>query len=95
MEELRVRLMLGDREVFSAPLRPLGNSKSGKTVRLASDPTGRVDSPFKAFAKIGWTLTMYGVPHKPDAVRQTPIGTASPENVAKLEAEAAAEQERD
>lgn len=75
----RVRLMLGEREVFNAPLQNLGSSKSGKSVRLAQD-SSKVQSPVEAFGRIGWSLTVYGLPH-----------TATPENAAGLKAEAAQE----
>lgn len=77
MDEYRVRLFIGDREVFSAPLRPMGNSASGKTVKLASDPSGRAESPFPAFSKLGWTLTCYGVPRKADEIAQVSTETVN------------------
>ena len=62
-KQLRVRILLGEREVFSAPLAPLKLSGSGNSVILAQD-SSKTQSPVPSFDRIGWSFSMYGLPPK-------------------------------
>lgn len=63
MRQVRVRILLGEREVYSAPLAALKVSASGNSVILAQD-SGKTQSPIPAFDRIGWSFSVYGLPPK-------------------------------
>ena len=66
MEYQRVKIIIGDREVFNAPLTPLRPSSTGNSVILAQD-SGKTFSDSEEFTKLGWSFSMYGVLPKKDA----------------------------
>lgn len=62
----QVRILLDAREVYAGTLQPLKQSSTGKSVILAqsSDKIQAPPSLSEAFARIGWSFTMFGLPHK-------------------------------
>jgi hypothetical protein len=57
---MRVSIRLDDREVYSAELRPIKRSSTGKSVILAQD-SSKAPGTGTAFEKLGWSFTLYGV----------------------------------
>lgn len=62
---MRVRILLDEREVYSAPLDPATGypSSTGKSTILAQS-SDKTQSPFAEFAKLGWTFSLYGTKPK-------------------------------
>src|SRR5438093_803584 len=57
---MRVSIVLDGREVYSAELRPIKRSSTGKSVILAQD-SSKHSGIGTAFEKLGWSFTLYGV----------------------------------